>query len=270
MKKNSKIILLFIMTLAMAICFTSCGQSDSGSSQKSEKVAVGISWCDDINADPLGEDLQAFVDAVKASGGKPVLLELVSNEKDANAQLDRCDVLVLTGGEDIDPALYGEEPNENLEDVNKERDTSDMLITQAAIDRDMPTLGICRGLQVLNVQGGGTLYQDIPTQFEGALTHRDPKQEDFVYHDITIEKDSLLAKAIGETKLNVNSWHHQGIKDLSKDYTCMATSKDGMVESIQRNDSTYIYGIQFHPEWDIVDNVYDMTPIFKALMNAAK
>ena len=211
----------------------------------------------------------AYVHTVEKAGGEAVLLPLVKDQEEAKAELEKVDCLIMTGGEDVDPAYYGEEPDENLEEVNKERDVSDMAMLQEAIDEDMPVLCTCRGLQVLNVLSGGSLVQDIPTSEEykdSKIQHRDPAEEDFTYHDLTIEEDSLLAQIVGDTTLNANSWHHQGIKELGDNLKVTATSEDGMIEGIERTDCSYIVGVQFHPEWNVEEGDDSYLVFFTDLM----
>lgn len=283
MKRRNKLTLLLAMLViaAMAFFMTACGGSGSSDADNAAateaandapKVAVGISWQEDIDQEEHGEDLMAYINTVEKAGGEPVLLPLVETQDEAKAELEKVDCLIMTGGEDVDPSYYGEEPDPNLEDVNKERDVSDMAFLQEAIDEDMPTLCTCRGMQVLNVLSGGSLIQDIPTseQFkEQTIVHRDPEEVDFTYHDLTIEEDSLLAKIVGDTTLNANSWHHQGVKEVGDNLKVTATSEDGMIEGLERTDCSYIVGVQFHPEWHVEEGDDSFLVFFTDLMNQA-
>ena len=184
----------------------------------------------------------------------------------------RSDCLIMTGGEDIDPSYYNEEPDPNLEEVNEERDVSDMAFMQAAIDTDFPTLCTCRGMQVLNVASGGSLYQDIPTteQFkEHKVVHRDPEEIDFTYHDLTIEEDSQLARIVGDADMEFNSWHHQGIKDLAPGLEIMARAEDGLVESFRKPDSRFFWAVQWHPEM-MFEHDENSRKLFAAFIDACK
>lgn len=267
------------LILVMAMSFTACGGSgDEGTTDATEaadaaaKIAVGISWQEDINQEEHGEDLLAYIHTVEKAGGEPVLLDLVKDQEGAKAELAKVDCLVMTGGEDIDPSYYGEEPDPNLEDVNKERDVSDMAMLQEAIDEDMPVLCTCRGMQLLNVVSGGSLIQDIPTSEEykdSKLQHRDPAEEDFTYHELKIEEGSQLARIVGDATLNANSWHHQGVKEVGDNLKVTATSEDGMIEGLERTDCSYVVGVQFHPEWHVEegDDSFDYTVFFTDLMD---
>ena len=270
-------LLALVVIAVMSIFMTACGGSGGGDEEETAaaddaaaKVKVGISWQEDINTDEHGEDLMAYVNTVEKAGGEPVLLDLVKDQEGAKAELEKVDCLIMTGGEDIDPSYYGEEPDPALEDVNKERDVSDMAMLQEAIDEDMPTLCTCRGAQVLNVLSGGSLYQDIPTTDEfkdSGILHRDPEEVDFTYHELTIEEDSLLAKIVGDTKLNANSWHHQGLKDIGDNLKVTAHSDDGMVECVERTDCSYVIGVQFHPEWHVEEGDDSFLVFFTDLMD---
>lgn len=277
-RNHLSFLLSLLLIAVMAVFMTACGGSgDSGSSDAdndaagdAQKVAVGISWQEDIDQEEHGEDLMAYINTVEKAGGEPVLLPLVKDQEEAKAELEKVDCLIMTGGEDVDPAYYNEEPDPNLEDVNKERDVSDMAFLQEAIDEDMPVLCTCRGMQVLNVLSGGSLYQDIPTteEFkEQAIVHRDPEEIDFTYHDLTIDKDSQLARIVGGTTLNANSWHHQGVKDVGDNLKVTATSEDGCIEGLERTDCSYVVGVQFHPEWSVEEGDDSFLVFFTDLMD---
>lgn len=268
---------LAAIVLVIVMSFAACGSSDTESgdagSDSDQKVAVGLSWLEDIEQEEHGEDLQAYINTVEKAGGEPVLLPLVKNQEEAKEQLAKVDVLVMTGGEDVNPKLYGQEPDPNLEDVNDERDTSDMALLKEAIEEDMPVLCTCRGAQVLNVLQGGTLVQDIPTSDkykDAKIKHRDPNEEEFEIHTINIEEDSILAKIVGTTKLDVNSWHHQGIDKIGDGLKVTATSEDGMVEGIELEGSAYVVGVQCHPEWSVEEGDDSFLVFFTDLMDQAK
>jgi putative glutamine amidotransferase len=266
------VLLSALLMAAMMLFLGGCGGSDEETAADDQKVAVGISWCEDINQEEHGEDLQAYINTVEKAGGEPVLLDLVTDQESAKAELAKCDVLIMTGGEDIDPSNYGQEPDPNLEDVNKDRDVSDMAMLQEAIEEDMPVLCTCRGAQLLNVVCGGTLIQDIPTSVaykDSDILHRDPAEEDFTYHDIDIDEDSQLARIVGKTTLNVNSWHHQGIDEVGDGLKVTAVSGDGMIEGLEREDSSYVVAVQCHPEWHVEEGDDFFLVFFTDLMDQA-
>lgn len=211
MNKPNKLLSLALALGMSAALLAGCGQqsaqsdstsassavSGSQSAQDGEKVRVGLAWLADFENGQVDEDTQAYIDAVTQAGGEPVLLEQATDLDSAKAALDTVDALILTGGEDIDPSYYNEAPDPMLEEPNPARDTSDYWMMTAALDEDFPTLATCRGMQVMNVVCGGTLYQDLPTQFDSDVQHRDPELVEFTYHDVTIEDGSLLAQIMG-------------------------------------------------------------------------
>lgn len=266
MKRNISKKFLIVLSLILVAFFTlGCGGGDiTPTDDGMERTIIGISWCEDTNVDEYSEDLQAYIDAVEMAGGVAMLLPLMTEEL-VEETLDGIDALVMTGGEDIDPGRYNEEANANLEDVNAARDQSDFILLTAALERDLPVLAICRGHQVLNVVSGGTLYQDIPTQYGTDVLHRSLDQEDFEYHDINIVESSKLAEIMGN-KINANSWHHQGIKDLGDGLTVVATSEDGMIEGIEKDGATFVLGVQFHPEWHVDDGDLAYLALFEKLI----
>lgn len=190
-----------------------------------------------------------YVGAAKAAGFTAVILPTVSTEEEAAKVMAGLDAIILTGGEDLDPAWYGEsEISPGINDINAVRDTSDMLYIKKALEFDMPMLCICRGMQLLNVACGGTLYQDLPMQVGTSVVHRDPNRRYFVNHVITVAEGSLLRQLIGAPTAAVNSWHHQAAKDIGDGLKVTATTADGTVECIELEGKRFVIGTQFHPE----------------------
>lgn len=243
-----------------------CAEEEVTPTSTDNRAIIGISWCEETDVEEYSEDLQAYIDAIDKAGGVSLLLPLLTEEGKAEEALDSIDALIMTGGEDIDPSYYGEEPNANLEEVNSPRDKSDYLLLTAALERDMPVLAICRGHQMLNVVCGGTLYQDIPTQYETEVFHRSPDQLDFEYHNIGIVKGSELAEIMGPGTVAVNSWHHQAIKDLGEGLYVIATAADGIVEAVEGDGTAFVLGVQFHPEWHVDDGDMVHLELFKKLI----
>ncbi len=259
---NKKKVLVFVTVMTMVFtmfAFSSCG--------KEEPVEIGISYMD---AEAMGEDLQAYVDVVEQAGAVPVVLPLVTTEDEAEEAIDDVDALIVTGGEDIDPSYYGQEPADTLETVNLDRDKSDFLILEEALDEDMPILLTCRGHQLLNVYMGGTLYQDLPTMYDSDIAHRDPAEYDFTYHEITIEEGSLLAGIVGGTTLEVNSWHHQGIDKVGNGLKVTATTEDGLVEAMEVTGKPFVVSVQFHPEWNVLEHEGAQMEFFTELIEQAE
>ena len=241
--------------------------AEEAANDEEEKVKVGVSW----NADEIDKDAQLYIDAVTKAGGEAIYLPQIKTEDDAKNALAEIDALVVTGGEDIDPSYYDEEPNEKLETVNEVRDTSDSLLIKAALDEDIPMLCTCRGMQFLNVLSGGTLYQDLPTQNPSDIDHRDPNGKVFAKHEITVDKDNIVAAAFGgEGTYTVNSWHNQAVDQLGDNLKVVATAPDGVVEAIVREDKDYVMGLQFHPEAMIAEGDDSFLAFYTNLIDQAK
>lgn len=163
--------------------------------------------------------------------------------------LDLCDGLVLTGGEDVNPAWYGEEPRPELGRVNQRRDRTEMVTLRLALERELPILGICRGCQLVNICLGGTLYQDLDTQRPGTLTHRQSDPWEQRTHYIDVVKDSLLHRIVRSDEMMINSFHHQGIKDLAPKLRVSARAEDGTIEAVEAPEyPSWFLGVQWHPE----------------------
>jgi putative glutamine amidotransferase len=191
----------------------------------------------------------AYVRAVEAAGALPVVLPPLADASRAAELLAPLDGLLLTGGEDIDPARYGATPHPTVTHVNAERDATEIALVLAARARGLPTLAICRGIQVLNVAFGGTLVQDIPSQWPGAMAHDAEDERDARVHDVTVEADSALALALGTASLRANSFHHQAVERIAHGLTITARAPDGVVEGAEwTDDDWWALGVQWHPE----------------------
>lgn len=191
---------------------------------------------------------QYYIDVVQEVGATPVMLPVGTTE-DAKNLVALIDALILTGGHDVDPELYGEEPHRNLTLTFPKRDAFDLALYAAAIEKGIPVLGVCRGLQVINVYHGGSLYQDLPTQYNAELLlHVQQAPFETAVHHISIESDSRLFDALG-AHARVNTLHHQAIKQLGSELRAVAHSKDGLIEAIESVDSSIdMIALQWHPE----------------------
>jgi gamma-glutamyl-gamma-aminobutyrate hydrolase PuuD len=191
----------------------------------------------------------AYVTALENAGLIPLIVPPLSSEKAAAAVLDSVSGLVLTGGEDVDPARYGEDRHEKVRSVNPARDATEAALVRAARERRMPLLAICRGIQILNVALGGTLVQDIPSQVDTTIDHDDNGPRDASSHDISIESGSLIARAIGAEHRAVNSFHHQSVNRVADGMRVTARAPDGVIEGIESTDGKWwAMGVQWHPE----------------------
>lgn len=191
----------------------------------------------------------SYITALESAGLIPIVIPPLASPEQSREILERVDGLLLTGGEDVDPALYGQDRIEKCGKPNKARDETEIALSLAAREMRKPLLAICRGPQVLNVAFGGTLIQDIPSQVKGALNHNAEDERASRVHDVAIEPGSLTATAVGATKLSVNSLHHQSVKDVAPGFKVTATSADGIVEAIEwAGDDWWAMAVQWHPE----------------------
>ncbi len=204
-----------------------------------------------------------YVRAVEAAGGLPVALA-PGTPQDAADLLQHVQALVLSGGDDVDPAHYGEEPHETVTRVTPERDAFELALCREALRLDRPTLAICRGQQVLNVATGGTLIQDIPSTVSGAADH-DPERERWeLTHEVRLLPGSRLRQILGEDRVAVNSFHHQAVKDLGRGLRASAWSvEDGVIEGIEAEGCRFVLGVQWHPE-----SFWERRPGFQSLFEA--
>lgn len=210
-----------------------------------------------------------YADMVTASGGKVRWVDASLGDQFNYAYLDDASGIVFTGGEDVDPSLYGEEVLTDTLQLNAVRDNTELQAMAMAEERELPLLGVCRGMQLLNVYRGGTLIQDIPSALPDALTHRDPLEQSFVYHDIAIDPSSHLSDWIDFAgSVEVNSWHHQAVDALGEGLVASAQASDGIVEAIEDPDLPFFIGVEFHPE-RLAQSHEVSLPLFRALVDAA-
>ncbi len=210
----------------------------------------------DINTAP-----KELTKSIREADMLPLIIPL-SNPLDAKAYIDQVDALVLAGGADIDPLLYNEEPLPELGITEPERDLFELALIKEAWKQEKPIMGICRGLQILNVAFGGSLYQDLSYYPELEVAHIQKTPWQYPTHSVTIAKDSLLAEALG-TKSVINSYHHQSIKELADVFKPIAWSTDGIIEAFESNDSKQnVLAMQWHPEL-LLETTTDSIHIFK-------
>lgn len=206
----------------------------------------------------------AYVDSVRAAGGLPVLL--APGEPDPGAALDAVDGLVFAGGGDLDPARTGGEHETNYS-VDGERDAFELGLLGAALAREVPTLAICRGLQVLNVLRGGTLHPHLPDVFGERVLHRVPPL-DPVHHAVTLEPGTALAKVFGTAELEIVSWHHQAVDVLGDGLRPAAYAADGVIEALELEDAPWLLAVQWHPELQREEGSPQVA-LFRALVELA-
>ena len=211
-----------------------------------------------------------YVQSIYDAGGVPLLIPTLRDVHQAAEYAATIDAVMLTGGEDISPLTFGEQPRTELGQTDLQRDRWELALLAACEAHDMPILGICRGLQIINVHRGGTLYQDIRAETGSTLGHglfQDPMES--LHHSIAIEPGSQLAAIFEQRELIVNSFHHQGLRDLGRDLVATAHATDQVIEGAEDPGRAFYLGVQFHAEaLPPIDPYY--LRIFTALVDAAK
>lgn len=217
----------------------------------------------------LGMD---YPNAVVAAGGIPIVLPPMVPA--GEAVLSRLDALLVSGGPDVDPSLYDAEPHPQLGPIERDADPRERDVVRQAEAMGMPILAICRGLQLVNVARGGTLWQDLPSEQPSDLEHRQTTPGTRTTHDVTVDRDSLLARTLGvdeeheSAKIPVNSFHHQAVRDLGRDLRIVARAADGTVEGIEATDHPFLLGVQWHAESLVADR--RQLRLFAGLVDAAR
>ena len=206
---------------------------------------------------------QDYVEGVLRAGGTPVLFPVTADPERLSGLLDRVDGLLLTGGEDVDPALYGEEKLPCCEECSPDRDAMELPLCREALNRRMPVFAICRGMQVLACALGGSLYQDIAEQFGKSLQHPRHDTPADPVHTVDILPGTLLASIVGVSPLGVNSRHHQGVREPGQGAVISAAAPDGLAEGMELPDYPFVLGVQWHPE-----SLSDRYPEHQKLFNA--
>lgn len=191
-----------------------------------------------------------YTQAIERAGGIPVILPL--HIQNIEALLNTLDGVVFSGGGDIDPALFNQEKHETVDYMDDERDAFEMMLMEKAFARDMPILAICRGVQVMNVQQGGNLIQDIPSQTESKQEHSQRNKdigEHDVFDEVSIpEGDNPISRSMGAGSVNINSFHHQALGEVADSLEVVTRSADGIIEAVYAPKQTHAVGTQWHPE----------------------
>lgn len=191
--------------------------------------------------------VENYIHSIVLTGGIPVLLPLHGEEEDFKALSHSLDGFLFTGGPDIDPITYEEETMEACGVIVPERDKMETTLFSYVYPLGKPILGICRGIQVMNVCLGGTLYQDL-SQVKDTIAHYQKSENHVLTHFVITEQNSLLHKITGNREFRVNSFHHQVIKDVAHSLQVSATSKDGCIEAVEDSKHKFLMGVQWHPE----------------------
>lgn len=219
---------------------------------------------------PINAVAEAYIQAVTTAGGVPLLIPIHLTSTALDALLERVDGILFSGGGDIQPEIYGGEAHPRVYGIDAERDRIEIHLARALIRRGQPFLGICRGFQVINVAVGGTLYEDIASQHAGALKHDyfPGWPRNHLAHSITVQPGSRLAGILGAQEIQVNSLHHQGVRQVNPALMPTAYAPDGIVEAVELTKHPFALAVQWHPEW--MQEHTNMRALFGAFVQAAR
>ena len=251
--KGLKKLILAMLVFCM-LFLTQFTEVSAANTDYSKWVRIGISYTPTPGT---------FSTVIKKAGAVPVKLPLITTEEEAEELLKSLDALIMSGGEDIHPSYYGEEPSEHLGKVDDARDISDLTLLRKALEMDIPVLCVCRGMQVLNTVQGGTLIQDIPTEIGTDILHRE--NETTTYHNAFFDEGTRVYELFGQSENRVCSSHHQSVEKPGQDLKIIARSADGIIEAVEMTSKTYVIGLQFHPEIHAVRNEWEQLNFFEAL-----
>lgn len=218
---------------------------------------------------------RSYVEELRKVGAVPWLIPLVPHDTDTLHEIfDRLDGVFITGGVDVDPGSYGEAKSPLCGTTDADRDAVEIALLKHALERRLPVFAVCRGIQILNVACGGTLYQDVTAQVPAALKHDyfpTPEQPSRKYlaHDVVVEQRSRLGRIIGESLVPVNSMHHQAIKDLAPNLTATAHAPDGIIEGVEGAGDQYLVAVQWHPE-ELTESHPGQARLFTSFADAAR
>jgi putative glutamine amidotransferase len=216
---------------------------------------------------------RSYIEELRKVGAVPWLIPLIPHDPDTLGEIfSRLDGVFITGGVDVDPARYGEPKTPLCGVTDPDRDAVEIALLKHALDRNLPVLAVCRGLQILNVACGGTLYQDVTTQVPAALKHDhfptpDKPSRKYLAHDVTVKANSRLAHILGEAVVPVNSMHHQAIKDLAPSLAATAYAPDGIIEGVEGTGGQFLVAVQWHPE-ELTETQPGMARLFSTFANA--
>ena len=231
---------------------------------------IGITSFEGKNPDGLPTVMlvEAYVRAIMEAGGVPVLIPSMLAEQDWEVLYERLDGIVFSGGGDFAPEHFNGQDHPRIAGVNPLRDTLELDLVRAVVDDGKPFLGICRGIQAVNIGLGGTLYEHLGEQFRGEIDHTYPtNMRSTLVHEVKIEEGTRIAEVVGEPILKVNSLHHQGLKEVAPDLRVTGYAPDGLVEAVELPDHPFGLAVQWHPEW--MTDQLSTRKLFKAFVEAA-
>ncbi len=210
-----------------------------------------------------------YMTEVQVAGGMPLLAPPTEKDEDILQLIEMADGLLVPGGQDVDPAMYGEERLPECGEPQGWRDRMEQKAILKALELNKPIFAICRGFQILNVVLGGDLYQDIPTQYDTTIEHSMPQPSDRLWHEVNVVPDSPLYDLLGQDSFAVNSCHHQAVRRLGKGLTVMATAPDGITEAYWMPDKPFVWGVQWHPE-RLGETEQNHRKLFEAFIEACR
>ena len=213
--------------------------------------------------------LPDYMQGIQRAGGMPVMLPFQHDPESIDQMVALCDGFVFTGGEDIDPAYYHTEREPVCGVSLPERDELETRLLRAALAADKPVLAICRGMQLLNVVLGGTLWQDLPSQRPGEVSHSQGKPYGAATHTVELVPDTPLRELLGVDRIGVNTRHHQGVRDLAPSLAVMGTAPDGLIEAVCLPGQRFVWAVQWHPEHMAPEDA-NSERIFRAFLDACR
>lgn len=193
--------------------------------------------------------LPGYMEGVRMAGGLPVMLPLTADQDEICQLIKTCDGFLFTGGHDVNPEMYHEKAMDGFVVICRERDAMEQGVLELALKQDKSILGICRGIQFINVALGGTLYQDLPLQHPSEIEHHQKAPYDIPVHTVRLSDRTPLYERLQTEELAVNSYHHQAIKDLAFGLQAMAVSPDGLIEAVYKPEQKFLWAVQWHPEF---------------------
>ena len=234
------------------------------------KPLIGITTRNNKDADghPITSLQHSYLNAIIQAGGLPVMIPNILSEEDFLDLYSRLNGILFSGGGDVSLKHFSGSDHPRIGEVDDTRDTTEIILMRTAVNDGKPILGICRGAQVMNVALGGTLYTHIYDQLKGALDHAYPGDlRRAIVHPVNVDETTRSAEIFGETLLNVNSLHHQGLKDIAPTLKVAGHAPDGLVEVVEIPDHPYAVGVQWHPEW--LTDQPAMQRLFKSFVDAS-
>jgi putative glutamine amidotransferase len=217
---------------------------------------------------------QRYIVTLVNAGATPWLIPLIDDDP-LRSIYENLDGVFLPGGADIDPASYGQDPHPLCDKTDRDRDRVELALAKWAIEEKKPVLGVCRGMQLINLAAGGTLYQDLAEQMHGSIKHDyfpfggQNFRRDFLAHEVDVAPGSRLARVFGAGPLRVNSMHHQGVRDIGDALAVTATADDGLIEGLESQGDAYVVGVQWHPE-ALTDNEEASRKLFEDFVSVVR